>query len=66
MKDKTVIRNVILMTVIWSFGSFAFFMIPFYLDEVQVSDIYIMSFAMELAELISGFICVAIIKVMTN
>ena len=49
------------MTFIWSFGSFAFFMIPFYLDAIKVSDIYLMSLAMELAELggcvfVAGFI----------
>jgi len=32
LKDPVTIRNIFLLTFIWSFGSFAFFMIPFYLD----------------------------------
>jgi hypothetical protein len=31
--------NLIIMVVIWSFGSFAFFLVPFYLQEVK-ADIY--------------------------
>jgi hypothetical protein len=44
------------MMIIWSFGSFAFFMIPFYLKNVK-ADIYQLSLATEFAEFMASVVC---------
>ena len=49
-------RNVLIMMIIWSFGSFAFFMVPFYLKNVK-GNIYYLSFATEFAEFLASVIC---------
>ena len=53
------------MTVIWSFGSFAFFLIPFYLGAIQFGNVYTMSLAIEAAELMASFVCLFITKLMS-
>jgi Flp pilus assembly protein protease CpaA len=45
--------------VIWSFGSFAFFMIPYYLKNIK-GDIYSLSIATEVAEFLASVICLFI------
>jgi len=49
-------RNVLIMMIIWSFGSFAFFMVPFYLKNVK-GNIYYLSFATEFAEFLASVMC---------
>ena len=51
------------MMIIWSFGSFAFFMVPFYLNKVK-GNIYYLSFATEFAEFLASVICFFIQKFM--
>ena len=63
--DNRVLRtNLIVMTVVWSFGSFAFFLVPFYLNSMK-ANIYYLSLATELAELIASVICLFIERVMS-
>ena len=56
--------NLIVMMVIWSFGSFAFFMVPYYLSSIKNTDIYLMSIATELAEFLASVLCVYITRIM--
>jgi hypothetical protein len=51
--------NIIVMTVIWSFSSFAFFLVPFYLNQME-ADIYYLSLATETAEFIASVACLYI------
>ena len=51
------------MTTIWSFGSFAFFLIPFYLSSMK-ANIYYLSLSTEAAELLASIICLFIVHVM--
>ena len=51
------------MTTIWSFGSFAFFLIPFYLTSMK-ANIYYLSLATETAEFLASIICLFIAHVM--
>ena len=51
------------MTTIWSFGSFAFFLIPFYLSSMK-ANIYYLSLSTEAAELLASIICLFIAHVM--
>jgi hypothetical protein len=51
------------MTTIWSFGSFAFFLIPFYLTSMK-ANIYYLSLATEAAEFLASIICLFIAFVM--
>jgi len=51
------------MTTIWSFGSFAFFLIPFYLTSMK-ANIYYLSLATEAAEFLASIICLFIAHVM--
>lgn len=53
------------MTVIWSFGSFAFFLIPFYLGTIKFGNVYSMSLAIETAELMASFVCLFITKLIS-
>jgi hypothetical protein len=52
------------MMITWSFASFAFFMVPFYLKNVK-ANIYYLSFATEIAEFLASVICFFIQKVMS-
>ena len=51
------------MTVVWSFGSFAFFLVPFYLGSIK-SNVYHMSLSVEFAEFMSSLVCLFITKIM--
>jgi|APCry1669189665_1035243.scaffolds.fasta_scaffold72845_2 hypothetical protein len=51
------------MTTIWSFGSFAFFLVPFYLSSMK-ANIYYLSLATEAAEFLASIICLFIAHVM--
>ena len=44
------------MMIVWSFGSFAFFMVPYYLKNVK-ADIYSLSLATEVAEFLASILC---------
>jgi len=63
MRDKTSRTNLIIMVIIWSFGSFAFFLVPFYLQEIK-ADIYMLSYATEIAEFLASVICLFITRIM--
>ena len=52
-------KNVFIMMIIWSFGSFAFFMVPYYLKNVK-ADIYNLSIATEVAEFLASVACLYI------
>lgn len=51
--------NLASMFIIWSFGTFAFFMVPFYLDSMS-ANFFFLSLASELAEFIGTVLCVII------
>ena len=63
MKNKVYRNNLLVMMVIWSFGSFSFFLVPYYLQSVE-ADIYDLSLATELAEFLASLICVYITRIM--
>ena len=47
------------MAIIWSFGSFAFFMVPYYLDSMK-ANFFILSLASETAEFFGSVLCLVI------
>ena len=49
-------NNLLLMIACWSFSSWAFFVVPFYLGTIK-GNMYLMSLMTALAELIATFIC---------
>lgn len=51
------------MAFAWSFGSFAFFVIPFYIGDLK-ANIYHMALATEVAEALANFIMMGVTKVM--
>ena len=51
------------MVTVWSFGSFAFFLIPFYLSRMQ-ANIYHLSLATEGAEFFASVACLFIERLM--
>ena len=63
LKDKVIRNNLLIMLVIWSFCSFSFFLIPFYLSSID-ADFYALSFSSEIAEFIASIICLFITKLM--
>ena len=54
-------RNLIIMVTIWSFCAFAFFLVPFYMSVLETSNMFLMSLALALAEIISSVICISFI-----
>jgi hypothetical protein len=49
-------RNLLLMIVIWSFCTFSFFVVPFYLDTLP-GNLFLMSSATAIAEVLASVIC---------
>ena len=54
-------NNLILMIACWSFSSWAFFVVPFYLGKIK-GNMYLMSLMTAIAEIIATFICMYAIK----
>ena len=52
-------NNLIILCTLWSFSSFAFFLIPYYIAFIDI-NIYLISMCTAVAEIISSFICFAI------
>ena len=52
------------MTFVWSFGSFAFFFIPFYLDSLG-GNTYLFAIFSGTAELLASIACILITRVLT-
>ena len=50
---------------IWSFGSFAFFLVPFYVAHIKIGNIYVTMLASEVAEFLASCIVVVITKAMS-
>jgi len=57
-------RNLLCMIVVWSYGSFGFFLIPFYLDSIN-ANLYVLAIAMGSAELFASGACAVITRFMT-
>merc|ERR1712032_925388 len=49
-------NNLFLMMICWSFSSWAFFVVPFYLAKIK-GNMYLMSLMTAIAEIIATFIC---------
>lgn len=60
---KVYARNISIMMIVWSFGSFAFFMVPFYLKNIK-ANIFYLSLATEFAELLASVVCAFISRIM--
>ena len=52
-------NNLIIMMVTWSFASFAFFVVPLYVSNVDL-NLFLISICLAVAEIISSFICLRI------
>jgi hypothetical protein len=52
------------MVVIWSFCTFSFFVIPYYLEAIPDSNLYLMSTATGVAEILASIICLRMESVM--
>lgn len=64
LKNKVYLKNLIIMTVIWSFGSFAFFFIPFYLDSLG-GNTYLFAIFSGAAELLASLACILVTRFLT-
>lgn len=58
-------NNLIIMMIIWSFASFAFFLVPLYIGEADL-NLYLISICLAVAEIISSFICLFITHTRDN
>ena len=56
--NKVFARNILVMMFVWSFASFAFFLIPFYITNMKIGDLYVSLLSSEVAELIA---CIVIL-----
>ena len=57
--NKTLRINLMIMMVEWSFSSFSFFVVPFYLAKVD-GNMYLFSLCTAIAELLSVAICLIV------
>ena len=66
IKNKIYLRNLIIMTFIWSFGSFAFFLVPFYVTSSLkgIGNIYFNLLFNYIAELLACLVILLVIKYM--
>lgn len=55
-KHRMLRNNLILLIVIWSFCTFSFFVVPFYLEAIP-SNLYLMSTATGIAEIVASALC---------
>jgi hypothetical protein len=53
------------MMFIWSFGSFAFFLVPFYVATIKIGNIYINMLFSEIAEFIGCIVTLYVTRLMT-
>lgn len=56
-------KNLGIMLIVWSFASFAFFMVPFYLKNIKV-DVYHITLASESAEFVASIFCAFVAQIM--
>merc|ERR1712032_602140 len=54
-------NNLFIMMICWSFSSWAFFVVPFYLAKIK-GNMYLMSLMTAIAELVATFICMFAIQ----
>jgi len=52
-------RNLIIMVVLWSFGVFSFYMIPYYIGTLDL-NVYAMNVATALGEVVAAVLCLFI------
>lgn len=52
-------RNLILMIIVWSFCTFSFFVVPYYLDTIP-GNLFLMSTSTAVAEILASLICLAV------
>jgi hypothetical protein len=52
-------NNLIIMMICWSFASFAFFLVPLYIGNINF-NMYLITICLAVAEIISSFICLSI------
>lgn len=55
--------NLAIMVIVWSFASFAFFMVPFYLKNIDV-DVYHITLASESAEFVASIVCAFVARIL--
>ena len=53
VKNKIYFKNLIIMMVVWSFGSFGYFMIPYYLETLN-GNVFVFVIATALAEILAA------------
>lgn len=54
-------KNLMLLVVVWSFGAFAFFIIPFYIGDLPL-NIYMMDTSTGIAQILAAFLAMSLIK----
>eukprot|EP00347_Sterkiella_histriomuscorum_P017312 403349866 len=64
IQNPTYIKNLLIMTTIWSFGSFGFAFIPFYLDSLH-GNTYLFAIFSGSAELLASLACILITRWIT-
>ncbi len=63
-QNKLYVKNLLIMTFVWSFGSFGFFLMPFYLGTIPGNTFEFAIFS-GTAELLTSLACVMITKFFT-
>lgn len=70
LSSKIYTTNLTVMMIIWSFGSFAFFLVPYYLQNLSQSvengpDIFTLSLVTEVAEFLASVACIFITRIVS-
>lgn len=57
--DNALRTNLVVMVIIWSFCTFSFFVVPFYLETIP-GNLFLMSTSTGIAEILASLICLTI------
>lgn len=60
--NKIYRSNILIMMIVWSFASFAFFMVPFYLTYVK-ANIFLLAISTDGAEILASLVCLCVTEV---
>ena len=58
-------NNLLIVMIVWSFSSFAFFLIPLYIGNAE-PNLFLMSISLAVAEILSALICMFVTNKLDN
>ena len=63
--NKVYLRNLLIVIFVWSFSSFAFFLVPFYVSTINIGNVYYNFLFSEVAEFFANILVLYVVNVMS-